>query len=359
MASPVAHRLFIFGLGYVGVHVGCRARDSGWHVSGASRTAEKAARLRGAFGIETHTFDIDDDYTGLSSSGLEALRKATHVLATVPPVADFDKDPLLALHAADLLHTSQSASLRWAGYLSTTSVYGDHGGAWVDEISKTVPEGSRAFSRLCAERDWLQLRDDSNGALSSHVFRSAGIYGPGRSAVEKLQRAHAHAQFLAALQPPSPLLDPPPNLEFAGPPGVEPREVMPKYTSRMHVADICSALLASMASPASERTSATYNLADDEPATRTEVEAYVLQMMGKSADVTAVGAAAQQGNARGSLHFGFENKRVSNRKLLDELMPQGLAFPSYREGLKHIFESQAADQGQGPRLPGQEKHRGK
>ena len=91
-------RLFIFGLGYVGRQVAYEALKQGvWHVSGSCRSPEKAVALRVA-GVETYAFDLDDAYTGLEPAGLEALAAATHLLVTVPPVADLDRDPLLALH---------------------------------------------------------------------------------------------------------------------------------------------------------------------------------------------------------------------------------------------------------------------
>ena len=118
------------------------------------RTAENAENLRAA-GFDAHIFDLDDGYTGLDDRGLAALASATHVLATVPPVADIDRDPLLAQHGDAL--AAEGASLRWAGYLDDERP-GDHGGR-VDERAETrVPAGGRAAARLQAEREWLELR---------------------------------------------------------------------------------------------------------------------------------------------------------------------------------------------------------
>ena len=132
-------------------------------MSGSCRAADSAEAL-GSAGIDAHTFDLDDGYAGLELAGLVALSEATHVLATVPPIANLDRDPLLALHREQLL---QAPQLSWAGYLSTTSVYGDHGGGWVDEQSET--RGSRAGPRLRAEQEWLGLRE--GGRVASHAFR--------------------------------------------------------------------------------------------------------------------------------------------------------------------------------------------
>jgi hypothetical protein len=98
-ASPC--RLFVFGLGFVGLRVGSVARELGWNVAGSCGSAAKADALR-LVGFDAHHFDLDEAYTGLSRAGVEALQASTHVLATVPPIADFDRDPLLALHGSDL-----------------------------------------------------------------------------------------------------------------------------------------------------------------------------------------------------------------------------------------------------------------
>jgi len=125
-------RLFVFGLGYVGVRVAELALMRGFDISGSIRlggdASARLAQLELA-GISASTFDLDESYSGLTPAGLLALRQATHVLATVPPVADLDRDPLLALHNKVLVAAAAAGQLRWAGYLSTTSVYGDHAGA--------------------------------------------------------------------------------------------------------------------------------------------------------------------------------------------------------------------------------------
>ena len=106
-ASSPPH-LFVFGLGYVGLQVGLSAQELGWRVSGSVRAAEKATVLEQTTGIEVHTFDLDDEYTGLSVGGSAALADATHLVCTVPPVADLDRDPLLALHGGPDAHGAHS-----------------------------------------------------------------------------------------------------------------------------------------------------------------------------------------------------------------------------------------------------------
>ena len=240
--GPIAvgdQHLFVHGLGYVGLRMGVRALEAGWRVSGTCRTPEKAEAIQqSAAGIGVHVFDLDREYSGLEQGGLRALATATHVLATVPPVADFDRDPLLALHREQLL---ASCPLRWAGYLSTTGVYGDHGGGWVDEASATrARAGSRAHHRLRAEDDWLSLLDASQGRVSPHVFRLAGVYGPGRSALTTVARAGARVRGGRAQGAPGASVE----LESALVTLAKPAEA--RYVSRIHVDDICSALYSSM-----------------------------------------------------------------------------------------------------------------
>ena len=326
-------RLFVAGCGYVGLHVANEARARGYEVSGSVRNAEKAENLRAA-GFDAHIFDLDDGYTGLDDRGLAALASATHVLATVPPGADFDRDPLLALHGDAL--AAEGTSLRWAGYLSTTSVYGDHGGGWVDERAETrVPAGGRAAARLQAEREWLELRARSGGRLASHVFRLAGIYGPGRSALHTVARSAGTSVAAARAArradddaPPPPLLG---HLRAERPDGLA-----PKYVSRVHVADIGAALLASMEAPAASAGGAVYNIGDDEPAPRQEVMAHAAHLLGLPlTEEAAAGAPGERADRRAR----GEHKRVDNRRMRAELLPRGLAFPSYREGLQAVIDA--------------------
>jgi nucleoside-diphosphate-sugar epimerase len=363
--------LFVAGLGYVGERLAVRAASElGWRVSGSCRTADKAALIRRRSGIDAYPFDLDDEYVGLNRDGLDALSSATHVLATVPPIADFNRDPLLALHRPVLL---RAGTLRWAGYLSTTSVYGDHAGAWVDEASPcNVADGSSAADRLRAEAEWLALHDASDGRLATRVFRLAGIYGPGRSALDTLSRRGA------AVAPASPQLDNGTGAiersqslsgvaagavaRTAGNSGAAvPRYVsrihadcfphrmliatdcgliapLIRYVSRIHVTDICSALLASMAAAADgarDAAPAVYNVADNEPAPRADVMAYAASLLVASASDASAATDGSADSARAQRR-ALENKRVSNGRMLAELLPAGLAYPTYREGLRQI-----------------------
>ena len=201
--------LFCFGLGFSARYLADRLLARGWRVSGTCRSPEKQQALA-ALGITAHLFDRDrpvSDLVGL-------LAGVTDVLSSVPP--DSAGDPVIDLHKNDL---AQAAShLSWIGYLSTTGVYGDRNGDWVDETTPIAPNQARSKRRAEAEAAWLKLCRDH--AVPVHVFRLAGIYGPGRNQLEGVKRGTAH------------------------------RIIKPgKVFCRIHVEDIASVLEASMARP--------------------------------------------------------------------------------------------------------------
>ena len=216
---------------------------------------------------------------------------ATHIFSSVPP--DERGDPVLDEHGADL---PALRDVRWVGYLSTTGVYGDHGGGWVDETTPEAPVGGRGRRRVEAERGWRAL------PLPVHVFRLAGIYGPGRNQLETVRAGTAK------------------RIDKPG-----------QVFSRIHVDDIASALRLSMATP---RPGAIYNLADDEPAPPQEVVAYAAELLGVPPPPLVPFAEAQLSPMAAS--FYAESKRVSNSLIKRELgwRPQ---FPTYREGLKALL----------------------
>lgn len=336
--------LFVAGLGYVGLRVGLAAQNElGWRVSGCCRTTERADALTRATGIDAFHLDLDDTYSGLPPEGLAALEDATHVLATIPPIADLSRDPLLALHGARIQRAASDGRLYWVGYLSTTSVYGDHDGAWVDEASETrCARGSPADHRLAAERKWLGFdgaRGETSGPdrpRSANVFRLGGIYGPGRSALDTVAKAAARdANADGASLAPAPRAADATTLTGAAvdTTAAPPR---PRYVSRIHVDDICSAVLASMELGAAAD-GGIFNLADDEPAPRAEVMAYAAQLLRapRSAADGATGAGSGGTGAR-ARRRAVEHKRVANKRMRATLLPNGLSFPSYREGLAHI-----------------------
>ena len=219
-----------------------------------------------------------------------ALARATHILATAAP--DGNGDPFLAAARAAI----NAARPRWVGYLSTTAVYGDHQGGWVDEMTPPTPQSARAVLRILAEKQWIAT------GLAVHIFRLAGIYGPGRGPFEKVRDGSARRI-------------------------IKPGQVF----SRIHVDDIAATLAASITRP---NPGAIYNVCDDDPAPPEDVLAYAAALLGlPEPPGVPYGAAEMSPMARS---FYGESKRVSNRRIRGELGVQ-LAYPTYREGLEGLL----------------------
>jgi len=282
-------RLFVFGLGYTGAAFAREMRDRAAWIGGTVREAERAERLR-AEGIGAQVFDGKQPGTEVAG----ALAEATHLLVSIAPGKAGDR--VLAHHRADIL---AAPNLRWIGYLSTVGVYGDHGGAWVDEETPPQPRRGRSEDRLAAEAAWTALA--SEGGVSLGIFRIAGIYGPGRSAFVNLAEGRARRI-------------------------VKPGQVF----NRIHVADIAQALAAAAARPATR----IYNLADDEPAPPQDVVAFAAKLMGVPVPPEVPFGEAQLTPMARS--FYGENKRVANRRIKDELGVV-LRYPTYRDGLTALW----------------------
>ena len=262
-------------------------RAKGWRVLGTTRGAEQADALR-AQGFEMCLFAGDAP----AMEAQQALEQATHVLVSVAP--GHAGDPVLAQHANDL---SDAQRLEWIGYLSTVGVYGDHGGAWVDEDTAPKPKSERSVARVAAEQQWLTFGAETGKAV--HLFRLAGIYGPGRGPLENLRRGKARRIVKRA-----------------------------QVFNRIHVEDIATVLEASITSP---RAGAIYNVTDDEPAAPQDVVAYAAELLG----IEAPGEVAFEDadlSPMGRSFYG-ENKRVSNARIKNELGVE-LTYPTYREGMR-------------------------
>ncbi len=284
-------RLFVFGLGYTACVLAEELLMRGWRVAGTTRGAERAEDLR-ALGIEPHLFDrgrpLDDPAAALDGT--------THLLSSVPP--DEEGDPVLDHHGDDI---AAVAGLAWAGYLSTTGVYGNSDGAWVDETSPLNPGSARTRRRAAAERAWLDLWRVAS--VPVHVFRLAGIYGPGRNQVETVKAGRAR------------------RLERPG-----------HVFSRIHVEDIARVLAASMEAPAP---GAVYNVCDDEPAEPQAVIAYAASLLDVAPPpLVPFDEADLSPMAR---TFWQDNRRVSNRRIREELGVE-LAYPTFREGLASLAD---------------------
>ena len=287
--------LFCFGLGYSAGFLARALAAEGWRIAGTTRESAACARLA-AQGFDMHLFAPDRP---LAAPAMAALAGASHLLSSVPP--DAAGDPVLAAHGADIAALKR---LRWVGYLSTTGVYGDRGGAWVDETSALTPSGERGRRRVMAEAAWLDLR--RRHGLPVHVFRLAGIYGPGRSALATVREGRAR------------------RIDKPG-----------QVFSRIHVADIAATLRASMARP---DPGAAYNVCDDDPAPPEAVIAHACALLGVAAPPLVPFDAAELSPMARS--FYDDNKRVSNRRIKQELGVR-LRYPSYKDGLKALLDRAA------------------
>jgi nucleoside-diphosphate-sugar epimerase len=283
-------KLVVFGLGYTSLALVHRHRSMFTAVGGTVRSLAKAARLR-------HAPPLGEDVVARQFEGAIVdpaiagdLAEADALLVSVPP--DAAGDPVLRAFAPVI---GAAPRLAWIGYLSTVGVYGDHGGGWVDETSPLRPASDRSRRRVAVEEAWLAF--GQTRGLAVHIFRLAGIYGPHRNALANL--ADGTARRI-----------------------VKPGQVF----NRIHVDDIANVLAASLARPSP---GAIYNVSDDEPALPQDVVAYAARLLGLEPppDIPFDDAPL---SPLGRSFYG-ENKRVSNRRIRDELV--GLAYPTYREGL--------------------------
>lgn len=282
------NRLFCFGYGYSCDYLGHELmRRGGWCISGTTRDSEKRNVLKER-GIQAYVFD-----TNMPLPDAQAiLSGTTHLLISTPP--DDDGDPVFLEHARDILKIAPS--IRWAGYLSTIGVYGDRQGEWIDEKAEIRPTSKRGSRRAKAEEQWYSLYEDYG--LPVHFFRLAGIYGPGRSALDSIRA------------------------------GIARRINKPGHAfNRIHVEDVVQVLLASMERPSP---GTAYNLSDDQAAPSHEVIEYACGLIGKvppplipfeQADVSPM-----------VLSFYKDNKRIINDRIKNEL-GVNLRYKNYKEGL--------------------------
>jgi hypothetical protein len=289
------NRLFCFGYGYSCEYLARALRPHGWEIAGTTRDSEKKEVMEGS-GVETFLFTGDRSLV----DARQFLAGTTHLLISTPP--DDRGDPAFLHHGDDV---TAIAGLRWAGYLSSTSVYGDREGGWVEEESELRPNSKRGSRREKAEAQWLSLYKDDNFPV--HIFRLAGIYGPGRSALDSVRA------------------------------GVARRIDKPGHAfSRVHIDDIVQALLASMEKPNPGRV---YNVCDDEAAPSHKLIARACEMLGLP--VPALIPYEQADLAPMARSFYSDNKRVRNQRLKEELGVK-LKYPDFRSGLEACLEAEGA-----------------
>ena len=279
--------LLSFGHGYSARALTPLLLAQGWTVIGTTRSAEKAGILR-AEGVEPVIFGAPLD---------DALARASHVLISAGP--NVDGDPVLNACGPEL--ETHIGNMAWVGYLSTTGVYGDHGGAWVDEDTPLTPTTRRGRWRVDAEGAWQALATKTGAPL--HIFRLAGIYGPGRGPFAKVRAGTARRI-------------------------VKPGQVF----SRIHVEDIAQVLRASIAHPDA---GAIYNLCDDDPAPPQDVIGYAAELLGLPLPPQEDFEVAEMTPMARS--FYAESKRVRNVRIKAGLGVT-LRFPDYRAGLADLLQ---------------------
>ena len=277
--------LLSLGHGLTAQTLAARLIPQGWRVIGTTRKAEKAEAMRAA-GVEPLMWPCDIS---------QALNEASHVLTSAGP--DEDGDPILRM-SGDLIRAARH--LAWVGYLSTTGVYGDQNGGWVDETSPTEPATIRGQRRVLAEKEWLSIE-----GLPVHVFRLAGIYGPGRGPFMKLRRGMAQRVIKE-------------NQVF----------------SRTHVDDIAQVLEISMNNPNPGRI---YNVCDDDPQPPEIVLEYAAKLIGVPVPPPVPFEQAKLSPMARS--FYSDSKRVSNQRIKDELGVK-LIHPDFKSTLHAMLEAE-------------------
>ncbi|WP_420548522.1 SDR family oxidoreductase [Curvivirga sp.] len=283
--------LFVFGLGYSATFLARKLLAKGWKVSGTVRHPEEALELK-ELGITLYAFDGETALDGFDN----ILQSVTHVMSSVPPKGE-EVDIVLKWHFDDL---AAATHLDWVGYLSTTGVYGDRDGGWVDEESEQLPTGPRGQKRVDGEAAWFKLWLDHQ--IPTHTYRLAGIYGPGRNALETVKQGRGRR---------------------INKPG--------QVFSRIHIEDIAQILEASMVKPNGGQA---YNACDDNPAPPEEVIAYACDLLGvDKPDLIDFETADLSPMARS---FYRDNKRVSNQRIKEELGVK-LLWPDYRDALKAML----------------------
>ena len=298
--------VLIFGLGYTGRAIATLAREAGFAVTITSRDAAEAA----PDGVALVRFDAAAD----------AVARATHVVSTAP--VDHGRDPVLARWGDAL---ADAANLRWAGYLSTTSVYGNHDGGWVDEDTPPTPSGPRGTARLAAEREWVATL---GGRRAVDLFRVAGIYGPGRSALDDVRSGRARR------------IDKPDHA-----------------FGRIHRDDIAGAVVAAAQQdrPAGARV---LNLNDDLPEASAFVTAEAARLLGAPSPPLVPFAEAFAAMGEMGRSFWSESRRVASRKT-QAALAHHWRYPTYREGLAAILAAERADAEQPADQTGQQREVGR
>lgn len=278
-------RMLVLGHGYSAGFLTALLLAQGWQVIGTTRQDIARVAAAGATPLR---------WPGQEDTIRDAISQADAILISAAPTAD--GDPAFNAFAKDIA----TSPARWVGYLSTTGVYGDRGGDWVDEESDLTPATLRGQQRVRAEAAWHSL------PVPLHIFRLAGIYGPGRGPFAKVRAGTARRI-------------------------IKPGQVF----SRIHVEDIAQVLMASIKAP---NPGAVYNVCDDDPAPPEDVIAYAAELTGLPMPPAEDYATAEMTPMARS--FYAESKRVANDRIKDELGVR-LIYPDYRAGLRALLHEDA------------------
>ncbi len=291
VSEGVTKKIFCFGLGFTGSALVREVRTRGWAVSGTCR--ENAQK---DFWVEARVQPYYFDGKEASKEVENAVREASHVLVTIPPQKD--AGDMVLKHFKKIL--TGSSQLRWLGYLSSTGVYGNHDGDWVDETSELKPGFDHQRRRVEAEEQWHNLYRKHQ--VPVHIFRLAGIYGPGRNLLQRVRQGSARR------------IDQP-GLVF----------------NRIHLEDVVQVLSASMGHP---HPGAIYNVSDDVPSSPAEAVAFACELL--HVEVPPMIALEDAELSKMGRGFYLTNKKVRNHKIKEELGVQ-LRYPDYKAGLRALL----------------------
>lgn len=283
---------FIFGFGYTAIELARKLITQGFQVIGTSRRPDEHKKN-----------NLDIKLIDFNLPGIEKyLSLATHLLICIPPASN--SSDIVFIKYGDLIK-KQAPYLQWMGYLSSTSVYGDHQGNWVNEKSACIPHTPTGIARFKAEQAWLYFAQKN--LLPLHIFRLSGIYGSGRNALTRLIQGKKQSIFKE-------------NQVF----------------SRIHVEDIVATLLASIQLP---NPLSIYNVSDDEPAPSHVIDQYAATLLQRAPLPLMIFSEAHLSPVEQD--FYANNRRVSNVKIKKELQVI-LKYPTYREGLTQIWRKDYA-----------------
>lgn len=291
MVMNMPPHLLIFGFGYTAHFLAKKAAEMNVHVTGTTRNKEHIG------------YDSSTDCTVIHFSEPsidKALASASHILISTPPTHDFG-DPVLKQFSH--LLKNHTKTIQWIGYLSSTSVYGDHQGNWVDESSKANAPGTQGILRLSAEQQWITFAKEQQLPLT--IFRLAGIYGPQQNMLTQIIKGKKEAVVKEG-----------------------------QFFSRIHVDDIALVILSAMQK--AMMGIHIYNVADNEPAAAEVICDYAASLL-QLAPLKKVDYKAAQLSPMAQ-EFYSHNKRVSNAKLKKELNIE-LTYPSYKEGLTYLYHN--------------------